>query len=209
LADDLVVKVSGLNNGSEAIAVRADLRDIDAPERIVGATRAAFGSSIDILVNNAGVEITRAITEITAEDFALMFDVNVRAAFLMTKAVVPHLRAPGRIINISSVGARSGFDKLSLYSSTKAALEGMTRGLARELGSQGHTVNAVEPGPVQSEMLDQIPKEIVELQKKTTAVENRIGTVEEVAAVVGWLAEEQSKWISGQTISASGGWLML
>lgn len=189
--------------------MQADLREIDAPEKIVTATRAAFGPHIDILVNNAGVEIQRAITDITAEDFALIFDVNVRAPFLMAKAVVPHLRAPGRIINMSSVGARSGFDKLSLYSSTKAALEGMTRGLARELGAQGHTVNAVEPGPVESEMLEQIPKELVEMQRKTTAVEQRIGTVEDVAFVVGWLADEQSKWISGQTISASGGWLML
>jgi len=198
-----------LNNGSEAITVQANLREVDAPDKIVAATRAAFGNSIDILVNNAGVEVSRAITEITAEDFANIFDVNVRSAFLMVKAVVPYLRAPGRIINISSVGARCGFDKLSLYSSSKAALEGMTRGLAAELGALGHTVNAVEPGPVQSEMLDQIPKDIVEMQKKTTPVEHRIGTIEEVAAVVGWLAEAQSKWISGQTISASGGFLML
>jgi 3-oxoacyl-[acyl-carrier protein] reductase len=138
---------------------------------------AAFGDKIDILINNAGVMFVRSILETTADDYAAMMDVNVRAPLLMTKAVVPHLRAPGRIINLSSVGARAGFENVALYSASKAALEGMTRGLAAELGRDGHTVNTVAPGPVQSEMLDDVPGEIVELQLKTTAVEHRHGTV--------------------------------
>jgi 3-oxoacyl-[acyl-carrier protein] reductase len=138
-----------------------------------------------------------------------MFDVNVRAALLLTGAVVPHLRAPGRIINMSSVGARRCFANLALYAGSKAAIEGITRSLAHELGGAGHTVNAVAPGPVESEMLADVPREIVEGQLKQTAVEQRIGSVDDVARIVAWLCGEDAKWVSGQTISASGGFLML
>ena len=110
---------------------------------------------------------------------------------------------------MSSVGARSGFANLTLYCASKAALEGMTRCLAAELGDAGHTVNAVLPGPTESEMLDNIPKDIVKMQLKTTPVQHRAGKPDDIAAVVAWLAEEQSRWISGQCISASGGYLML
>jgi 3-oxoacyl-[acyl-carrier protein] reductase len=160
-------------------------------------------------VNNAGVLAGKAITETTAEDYAAVFDINVRAPLLMTGAVVPHLRAPGRVINISSVGSRSGPPKYALYAASKAALEGMTRSLAHELGDAGHTVNAVAPGPTESEMLDEVPKEITEIQFKMTAVQHRVGTVDDIARIVAWLASEDGRWISGQTISASGGYLML
>jgi len=105
---------------------------------------------------------------------------------LLTQAILPHLRAPGRIINISSVGARSGLAGLATYCSSKAALEGLTRCWAAELGEDGTTVNAVAPGPVESEMLHNIPKDIVDMQKNGTAVQKRLGTVEEVAGVVSW-----------------------
>lgn len=170
-------QIEQLKNGSKAIVVQANLRDVDAPDRIVKATIEAFGPHIDILVNNAGVLFAKSLRETTAEDFAAIFDVNVRAPLLMTKAIEPHLRAPGRIINLSSVGARQGFESLAMYSSSKAAIEGLTRGLAAELGHAGHTVNAVAPGPVKSEMLDTVPQDIIDIQLKTTAVEHRHGTV--------------------------------
>ncbi|CAI6338853.1 unnamed protein product [Periconia digitata] len=196
-------------SGSQAIVVQADLGNVDAPTKIVSETIKAFGEKIDILVNNAGVLFSKSILETTAEDYEAIFSVNVRAPLLTTKAVVPYLRAPGRIINISSIGARQGLESLAMYSASKAALEGMTRGLAAELGSSGHTVTAVAPGPVKSDMLDDVPAEIVELQLKTTPVEHRHGTVDDIVQVVGWLSEERSRWISGQTISASGGYQML
>lgn len=87
-------------------------------------------------------------------------------------------------------------------------MEGLTRCWAAELGKNGTTVNAVNPGPVQSEMLDNIPKDIVDMQKAQTPLQNRVGTVEEVAAVVCWLSGEDSRWVTGQTINASGGWTM-
>jgi 3-oxoacyl-[acyl-carrier protein] reductase len=208
-ADDLIAEIKSLGNGAEAIKVQADLSQIESADAIVAATREAFGPSIDILVNNAGVESAKPILESSAEDYAFIFDVNVRGSWLMVKAVVPYLQAPGRIINVSSVGGRCGFANFSLYSASKAAVEGMTRGLAAELGPAGHTVNAVGPGPIQSDMMEQIPKDMIEMQKKQTPLGHRVGTVEDVALTIGMLAEEQSQWITGQTISASGGFLML
>jgi 3-oxoacyl-[acyl-carrier protein] reductase len=103
----------------------------------------------DVQVNNAGVLSAKPITETTAEDLAFIFDVNVRAPLLMTKAVVPYLRAPGRIINMASVGGRMGPPQFAMYAASKGAggaIEAMTRSLAQELGHSGHTVNAVAPG---------------------------------------------------------------
>lgn len=208
-ANKIASEISSLNNGSKAHIVQADLKQIEAPEKIVASTREAFGDKIDILVNNAGVLWANPIEETTAEDFAGIFDVNVRAPLLLTKAVIPYLRKPGRIINMSSVGAHIGPPKMSLYAASKAAIEGMTKSLAHELGDAGHTVNAVAPGPVESEMLNDVPKDIIDMQLKGTAVEHRVGTADDIARIVCWLASEDSKWVSGQTISASGGFLML
>lgn len=189
--------------------MQGDLRLVETPSKIVEACRAAYGDSIDMLVNNAGTESTKALADITPNDYSAVFDLNVRGTLLMTQAVAPYLRKPGRIVNISSVAGRSGFASMALYCSAKAAQEGMTRALARELGAQGHTVNAVEPGPVEGEMIERIPQELVNMQKKLTPVENRLGTTDDIAQVVSFLCEERARWISGQTISASGGWLML
>jgi 3-oxoacyl-[acyl-carrier protein] reductase len=186
---------------------------VEGPESIIESCKALPSRSgtelkIDILVNNAGVEVVKGLGNITTEDYNKVYDLNVRGTILMTQAVLPYLPPGGRIINISSVGSRAGFKHLSLYCSSKAAIEGLTRCWAAELGHNGTTVNAVNPGPVESEMLANIPEEIVEEQKRATPIENRLGTVEEVAAVVAWLAGNESRWVTGQTISASGGWAM-
>ncbi len=206
--DELVKRIEQLQNGSTATKVQADLRQVDASEKIVQATRSAFGDHIDILVNNAGCELVKGLGDISADDFSYVYDLNVRAVLFMSKAALPYLRAPGRIINVSSVGARLGFKDLSLYCSSKAAVEGMTRCFAAELSPQGHTVNTINPGPVETDVLDGIPKEIIEMQKKLTPVENRLGTTDDIAQIVGFLSEEGSRWITGQAISASGGFSM-
>ncbi|KAL3443140.1 hypothetical protein BJX65DRAFT_320950 [Aspergillus insuetus] len=200
--------INGLGNGASAIGIKADLRDPTSPAEIVAQTTKHFGEHIDILVNNAGVELVKPISDITVDDFSFVYDLNVRAPLLMLQSVLPHLRAPGRIINIGSVGGRSGFKQLSVYCSSKAALEGMTRCWAAELGSAGHTVNCVNPGPVQTDLIGNIPQETVQMQKDSTPIENRLGTVADIAPVVVWLASEESRWITGQVVSASGGWAM-
>ncbi|KAE8377069.1 hypothetical protein BDV26DRAFT_264382 [Aspergillus bertholletiae] len=206
-ADQLIEQIKGFNNGSGAAKVRADLRELSAGQTIVKAATQAFGPHIDILVNNAGVEVVRPLSDLTVDGYNLVYNLNVHGAIFLTQAIIPHLRTPGRIINISSVGARAGFANLSLYCSSKAALEGLTRCWAAELGDAGHTVNAVNPGPVQTALLENIPKELVEMQKSVTPVEHRVGTIDDIAQVVAWLASEESRWVSGQAISASGGGL--
>jgi 3-oxoacyl-[acyl-carrier protein] reductase len=207
--NDLIAQVQSLKNGADAIACRTDLSSLEAPKLIVDATTTHFGPHIDILVNNAGMEKVVPFADLTVEDYTQVFDLNVRAVLFLSQAVLPHLRKPGRIINISSVGARAGFAQLTTYCASKAAMEGFTRSLAKEIGPQGHTVNAIEPGPVETEMIEKIPKDIVDMQKRDTPMENRLATVEEIAFIVAWIAEEQSRWITGQTISASGGWSMM
>ncbi|KAH8624696.1 dehydrogenase with different specificitie [Alternaria alternata] len=208
-AKKIASDISGLGNGSKAHIIRADLKEFEASTTVVASTREAFGDKIDILINNAGVLWANPIGETTLEDYTGMFDINVRAPLFLTKAVVPHLRKPGRIINISSVGSRAGPPNLSIYAASKAAVEGLTRSLAHELGDEGHTVNCVSPGSVESDMLETLPEESRDYVLKGTAVEHRVGTADDIAQVVCWIASEDSKWISGQTISASGGFMML
>ncbi|KAJ4128803.1 hypothetical protein NW768_007322 [Fusarium equiseti] len=207
LIEELSEKIASLDSPSQCIGVKSDLKEESSPAKVVREAVAAFGPQIDILVNNAGMEIVKPHTDITPSDFDSIFYLNVRAPLLLLQAVKPYLPSSGggRIINISSVGARCGFKNLSLYCASKAALEGLTRSWAAELGAEGHTVNAVNPGPVQSELLDNIPKEIVEMQKKQTPAGNRLGEVDDIAQIVAWLASEESRWITGQALSSSGG----
>jgi 3-oxoacyl-[acyl-carrier protein] reductase len=173
------------------------LSEISAPQQIVDETLKAFGKDIDILVNNAGTFSDKFTQDITPEHFDEIFYLNVRAPLLMVKAVLPHLRRPGRIVNISSVASRAAYPGSGTYAASKAALEGYTRVWAAEFGKDGTTVNSVNPGPVQSEMLDKVSPEIVEPQKKATLVEQRVGTPEEIAEIVAFLAEPRSSWVSG------------
>jgi 3-oxoacyl-[acyl-carrier protein] reductase len=159
-------------------------------------------------VNNAGRESVGSLAELSVNDYDAVFNLNVRGLILMTQAVLPYLQPKGRIINIASVAAREGFASLGVYCASKAAVEGLTRVWATELGHNGTTVNAVNPGPVQTDMLDNIPKDIIEMQKKVTPVEHRVGQPKEVADIVSWLAGQESAWVSGQAISASGGYAM-
>lgn len=194
-ADELISRIQ-TEAKSSAIGVQCNLRSASAPQQIVDETIAAFGQHIDILVNNAAEMSNAFIEDITPEHFDEIFHLNVRGPLLMLKAVLPHLRRPGRIVNLSSVGARAGFAGNGVYCASKAALEGFTRNWATELGKDGTTVNAVNPGPVQSEMLDQVDPNIVALQKEVTAVEKRVGKSEEVAEIVAFLAEPRSSWVS-------------
>jgi 3-oxoacyl-[acyl-carrier protein] reductase len=161
------------------------------------------------LINNAGVLWANPIEETTFDDYTGIFDINVRAPLFMIKAVVPYLRKPGRIINISSTASRQSPPNHSLYGASKSAIEGMTRALAHDLGKDGTTVNCVAPGAVESDMLGDIPDEVLQTLFKSTAVEQRVGTPDDIAQVVCWLASDDARWISGQTISASGGQQML
>jgi 3-oxoacyl-[acyl-carrier protein] reductase len=207
--DVVMKKIQSLSNGSVAGSVRADLRSLESQAQIVSAALALdAGHRIDILVNDAAAELNKPLEEISVDDFTSVYDLNVRAPTLFTKAVLPHLCRPGRIINISLIGARANFASLSVYCSSKAALEGLTRCWAAELGKDGTTVNAVASDPVESDMLANVPKAVVEMQEKSTPVGQRVGIASEIATVVSWLARSESGWIRGQELNVSGGWTM-
>ncbi|KAH6662772.1 3-oxoacyl-reductase [Halenospora varia] len=211
LVSTLQEEIRSLPHKPNSIAIQIDLRDPTAPSQIVSEIQKWRGTKdfqLNILVNNAGSEIVKPLGDISVEDFNQIYTLNVLAPLLLTQSLLPYMPPNSRIINISSVGARSGFPSLSLYCSSKAALEALTRCWASELGDNGTTVNSVAPGPVESEMLGNIPRGVVEKQMEGTPVGKRLGTVEEVGRVVCWLASPDSSWITGQTINTSGGWTM-
>ncbi|KAI0148385.1 3-ketoacyl-acyl carrier protein reductase [Xylariaceae sp. FL1272] len=206
--EQTLTKITALPHKPLAHSVRIDLSTISGPTALKDDLLAWSNGDLrlKILVNNAGLERVKSLGEIEIEDYDAVYNLNVRAPMLLTQALLPYFAPESRIINIGSVGGRAAFKNLSLYCSSKAALEGLTRCWAAELGHNGTTVNCVNPGPVQSELLDNIPKEIVEMQKATTPLQNRLGTVDEIAKVVAGLAGPDGAWLTGQVISASGGW---
>ncbi|PSN64777.1 short-chain dehydrogenase/reductase-like protein SDR [Corynespora cassiicola Philippines] len=213
LADELVSTINSLGNGASAIKIQADMADTESPKKIVTETVTAFGESIDILVNNAGVGYQDLLPDLTMDGYNNVMNVNVRSVIFMTQAVLPHLRSPGRIINIGSAMGRLGFPKSSVYSATKAALEALSRGWASELGVSGHTVNVVAPALTETDMIQNIVSDpesaqLIQMQKMMTPLENRLGKPEDIALVVALIADPASRWITGQTIQSGGGILM-
>ena len=146
----------------------------------------------------------------TPQDFEQSFRVNTMAPLLLVQAALPHLRRPGRIINISSsISRRGAAGGALLYVGSKAALEATSRCLAHELGKDGTTVNCILSGPVDTDMMKLAPPAMLEAAMRATTVETRLGTVDDIADVVAFLASDEARWISGQCISATGGMVML
>lgn len=190
-------------DGGKAIAIQADSSDTDAVKQAVGKTVETFGR-IDILVNNAGVAYLGAIGEIPDKEFERVLDVNVRGVFTATQEAVRHMGEGGRIIMIGSINSEFvPFGKGSVYALTKAAVAGFTRGLARDLGPRGITVNNVQPGPVDTDM-NPADGPFAQSLKNYIAV-GRYGRAEEIAALVSFLAGPESAYISGAQIKIDGG----
>ncbi|KAL4888339.1 hypothetical protein BDV59DRAFT_211140 [Aspergillus ambiguus] len=202
------------SEGRDAVAIQADLSTMEAPETIVKATLSAFkATQIDILVNNAGAGDNRPLEEVTLDSYTHLMDVNVRAVVFMTQAVLPYLPRGGRIVNLSSISARGGYPTQSVYAATKAAVEGLTRVWATELGHKyGVTVNAVNPGPVDTDMYQAAgPVHLarMEEQNKKVPAGQRCGTTQDIADIVLFLVEERSRWVTGDVICANGGMLFV
>ena len=189
--------------GGKAFAIQADGVDAEAIKAAVAKTVAAFGS-IDILVNNAGTAIPKLFEEATIEELDHVLNLNVRAVFITTQAVLKHINKGGRIITIGScVGERDMTPGLTAYSATKGAVKMFTQGLSREVGDRGITVNNVQPGPIDTD-LNPAAGDWAAPQKAITALK-RYGTVDEVAALVAFVASPESGYITGANLTVDGG----
>ena len=189
--------------GRKAIAIQADAADADAVKAAVEKTVTTFGR-LDILVNNAGTAVPKRFEETTLEELDRLMDINVRGVFVATQAALKHMKSGGRIISIgSAVGERALTPGLVPYSATKGAVKMFTQGLSREVASRGITVNNVQPGPIDTDT-NPATGEWAVPQKAFTAL-GRYGHVDEVAALVAFVAGPESSYITGANLNVDGG----
>ena len=189
--------------GRKAIAIQADAADAEAVKAAVEKTVATFGR-LDVLVNNAGTAIPKKFEETTLEEMDRLIDINIRGTFVATQAALKHMEDGGRIIMIgSSVGERMMTPGLVPYSATKGAVKMFTQGLAREVGNRGITVNNIQPGPINTD-LNPAAGEWAAPQKAATAL-NRYGSVDDVAALVAFVAGPEASYITGANLTVDGG----
>jgi 3-oxoacyl-[acyl-carrier protein] reductase len=197
-----VVKAIESTDG-KAIAIQADAANVKAVMSAVEKTVATFGQ-LDVLVNNAGTAIPKTFEETTLEEMDRVIDINLRGVFVTTQAALKHIKDGGRIIMIgSAVGERVLTPGLVPYSATKGAVKIFTQALSREVGSRGITVNNVQPGPIDTD-LNPAAGEWSVPQKAATAL-NRYGHVDEIAAMVAFVAGPESSYITGANLTVDGG----
>jgi 3-oxoacyl-[acyl-carrier protein] reductase len=189
--------------GGRAVAIKADNRDAAEVEKAVAVAVAAFGR-LDILVNSAGIWRVAPIDALSLADFDETMDVNLRAPFVTSKAAAVHMGEGGRIISIGSNLAERATDTgLSAYSASKAALVGLTKALARDLGSRGITANVVHPGSTDTDM-NPASGPHAEHQRRKMATP-RFGKAEEIAGLVAWLAGPEGRFVTGAALTIDGG----
>lgn len=203
-ADKAAELVRGIEAaGGRALAIKADSADADAVRGAVSQTLSHFGR-IDILVNNAGVLAIAPIEDFSLEDFDRTLAVNVRSVFVASQEAARHMTEGGRIITIGSTNAdRMPFAGGSVYAMSKSAIVGLTRGMARDLGPRGITVNNVQPGPVDTDMNPE-NGDFAATMKGLMAIE-RYGRAEEIAAFVAYLAGPEAGYVTGASLSIDGG----
>lgn len=194
--------------GVKAFPFGADVSDRLQTDKMVGEARKIFGE-INILVNNAGIAGQALFSDITEEMWDRMFAVNVKGAYNCTQAVLPDMihNKYGRIINVSSMWGISGASCEVHYSASKAALIGFTKALAKEVGLSGITVNCVAPGVIATDMNAHLSEASMEELKNETPL-NRIGTPEDAAEAILYLASEKASFITGQVLSVDGGFII-
>ncbi len=194
--------------GSKGLAVQADVSGLDAATALIKAAIDAYGQ-IDILVNNAGTTRDKLIMMMKEEDWDVVLDTNLKSAWNCSKAAVRQMvrQRYGRIINITSVSGIAGQAGQTNYSASKAGMIGLTKALAREVADRSVTVNAVAPGFIPTDLTSDLGEDLM-TQVLNAIPMKRLGTVEEVAHAVVFLADEQSAYITGQVLSVDGGLVM-
>jgi 3-oxoacyl-[acyl-carrier protein] reductase len=189
--------------GGKALAIQADAVDAVAVKAAVEKTVATFGQ-LDVLVNNAGTAIPKPFEEATLEELDRVIDLNLRGVFFATHAALKHLADGGRIIIIGScVGERNMTPGLAAYGATKGAVKMFTQGLSREVGSRGITVNNVQPGPIDTD-LNPAAGDWAAPQIANTALK-RYGHVDEIAAMVAFVAGPEASYVTGASLTVDGG----
>lgn len=201
-ADEVVATIEAA--GGRAKAIRADVADSALVKALFDQTETVFGP-VDVLVNNAGITQMAPLAKVTDEDYQRLVAVNLTGAFNGMREAALRLRDGGRIINLSTSIIGRYIPAVGVYAATKAAVEALTCVLAKELGSRGITVNAVAPGPVETELLlAGRPPEVIERMIGEIPM-RRLGQPEDIARIVSFLAGSESGWISGQIVKANGG----
>jgi len=192
--------------GGKAVAMKADMRSVEAIQSLFKQAITEFGS-VDILVNNAGIRLFKPIDAVTEAEFDDIFAANVKGVFFACQMAARHMADGGRIINISSSVTRVLMANYGPYSATKGAVDQITRVLAKELGPRGITVNAISPGPTDTELFRKgKTREQIDGFAQATAL-GRIGTPADIADAVALLVGDTAGWISGQNICANGGFV--
>ena len=205
-AEDVVAAIAEL--GGQAKAIQADVSQLDQATALIDATIDAYGK-VDILVNNAGTTRDTLIMRMKEEDWDVVINTNLKSAWNCAKAVVrPMMKNRyGRIINITSVSGIAGNEGQTNYSASKAGLIGLTKALAREVGSRGITVNAVAPGFVLTDLTSGLPEALMQALNERLVIK-RLGTVEEIAYATAFLVSDEAEYITGQVLSVDGGLVM-
>jgi 3-oxoacyl-[acyl-carrier protein] reductase len=190
--------------GSRAVAVQADVGRVADVVRLFDEAIGHLGK-LDILVNNAGIILYKPLAEVAEEEFDRLFAVNVKGTYFACQQAAKKMADGGRIVNFSSSTTALMLPTYSAYVATKGAVEQLSHVLAKELGPRGITVNVVSPGPTDTELFGQGKSEEDRRRYAQLAALGRLGTPEDIADVVAFLASDEARWVTGQNLRANGG----